>query len=169
MENTKLDWTKFTKRIIINKSIDEVYESWTKPSKIQKWFLEKAQFSDGYNTIRAADDCIKRKDSFVWKWHNWNFEETGSVLEANDKDLVSFTFGAGGKVTVKLVDKKKVTELILTQEDIPADDKSKMNLFVGCSTGWTFWLTNLKAYLEYGITLHAKGLKQEETTNLVNS
>jgi hypothetical protein len=40
---------------------------------------------------------------------------------------------------------------------------------VGCSTGWTFWLTNLIAYLEHDITLHAKGLKQYETKDLVNS
>jgi hypothetical protein len=25
---------------------------------------------------------------------------------------------------------------------------------VGCSNGWTFWLANLKAYLEHGILLH---------------
>jgi len=34
---------------------------------------------------------------------------------------------------------------------------------------WTFWLTNLKAYLEHNITLHAKGLNQDETMDLVNS
>jgi hypothetical protein len=44
-----------------------------------------------------------------------------------------------------------------------------MEIFVGCITGWTFWLTNLKAYLEHNITLHAKGLKQDETMDLVNS
>jgi hypothetical protein len=40
---------------------------------------------------------------------------------------------------------------------------------VGCATGWTFWLANLKAWLEHGITLHATGLSQADTTNLVNS
>jgi len=27
----------------------------------------------------------------------------------------------------------------------------------GCSTGWTFWLANLKAWLEHGILLNDRG------------
>jgi hypothetical protein len=29
-----------------------------------------------------------------------------------------------------------------------------MNIHVGCSNGWTFWLANLKAFLEHGILLN---------------
>ena len=36
-----------------------------------------------------------------------------------------------------------------------SENPKKMNIFVG----WTFRLTNLKAYPEHGITLHAKGLE----------
>ena len=70
---------------------------------------------------------------------------------------------------MKLMEKEGSTEVTLVQDNIPTDEESRMNLFVGCITGWTFWLTNLKAYLEHGITLHAKGLQQDETTDLVNS
>ena len=93
----------------------------------------------------------------------------GQVLKANGKDLISYTFGSGGIVIVKLNEVSNGTEIELTQEDIPTDEKSKMDVFVGCITGWTFWLTNLKAYLEHDITLHAKGLRQDETKGLVNS
>jgi len=61
------------------------------------------------------------------------------------------------------------TDVLLIQDDIPTDEKSKIEFFVGCSIGWTFWMINLKAYLEHNVTLHAKGLKQDETTDLVNS
>ena len=44
--------------------------------------------------------------------------------------------------------------LALTQRGIGDDDTSKMNIHVGCNSGWTFWLANLKAYLEHGILLH---------------
>ena len=45
-----------------------------------------------------------------------------------------------------------------------------VSLIYDCwATGWTFWLANLKAYIEHGITLNARGLRQEETTDLVNS
>lgn len=67
---------------------------------------------------------------------------------------------------VSLKESNNSMEKLLAQYEIPTDDKSKMDIFVGCNTGGTCWLTNLKeAYLEHGITLHAKGLKQEETVN----
>jgi len=42
----------------------------------------------------------------------------------------------------------------LSQSEIPQDEKSKLEIFYGCSNGWTFWLANLKAYLEHGILLN---------------
>lgn len=163
------DWTSFRKRILIEKPLKTVYQCWATPSKIEEWFLEKAIFAKDGGKKRDADEYVASGDSFTWKWNNWDFEEKGQILEANGNDKISFTFGRGGNVHIDLKERGKATELILTQDNIPTDDKSKKELFVGCSTGWTFWLTNLKAYLEHGITLHAKGLRQEDTTDLVNS
>jgi uncharacterized protein YndB with AHSA1/START domain len=161
-------WNTFEKRIVINKSMESVYRCWATKSQIETWFLEKADYSSG-NTNRQGGELVQKGDSFIWKWNNWDFTEEGQLLEANGRDLISFTFGSGGIVSIKLNEIKGRTEVTLVQDDIPTDDKSKMDIFVGCITGWTFWLTNLKAYLEYNITLHAKGLSPDETANLVNS
>ncbi|OZV68011.1 SRPBCC family protein [Winogradskyella aurantia] len=161
-------WETFTKRIRINKPIEEVYNCWATKSQIEKWFLEKADFIFE-NRVRKPHELIQKNDDFQWKWNNWDFTEEGQVLEANGKDILSFTFGSGGIVAVTLKEVQYGTEVELIQKDIPTDDSSKMDIFVGCITGWTFWLTNLKAYLEHGITLHAKGLSQDETKDLVNS
>jgi uncharacterized protein YndB with AHSA1/START domain len=162
------NWKTFTKRILINKSIDSVYHCWATQNQIETWFLEKAVFVSGENH-RKAGELVEKGDNFFWKWNNWDFTEKGQVLEANGKDIISFTFGSGGIVTVRLKEVNGSTEVELTQSDIPTDEKSKMEIYVGCITGWTFWLTNLKAYLEHNITLHAKGLNQDETMDLVNS
>lgn len=163
-----INWNSFTRKILINKPVNVVYRSWATRGQLETWFLEKAEFSSG-NVTRGANELIQKGDTFNWKWNNWSFTEHGQVLHANGKDLISFTFGTGGIVSVRLKELNGSTEIELTQSDIPIDDKSKMEIFVGCITGWTFWLTNLKAYMEHTVTLHAKGLKQEETTNLVNS
>lgn len=163
-----INWKKFKKRIIINKSLSTVYQCWTNKSQLEKWFLEEANFLTN-KSYRDPEESIKKGDSFSWKWHNWDIIEEGEILEANGHDFISFTFGTGGYVNIILKEKGKNTEVLLIQDDIPTDDKSKMEIYVGCITGWTFWLTNLKAYLEHGITLHTKGLEQEETDNLVNS
>lgn len=165
----KNDWTRFQKRIHIQKPIKEVYDSWTTKSSIEKWFLERANYQDHDGRARKPDEKAQQGDLFIWKWNNWDFEEKGEILKANGKDSLSFTFGKAGNVHVELKEKGGITEIILIQDQIPTDDKSRKELFVGCSTGWTFWLANLKAWLEHGITLHATGLRQEETTDLVNS
>ncbi|ADR21253.1 hypothetical protein MATR_11180 [Marivirga tractuosa] len=162
------NWNTFSMRIVIDHAVKTVYECWATQDQIEKWFLEEASYYQG-SEKRKPEELVQKGDRFNWKWNNWNFTEKGEVLEANGKDFISFTFGSGGKVNVKLTEINGMTEVTLTQSDIPNDEKSKMEIYVGCSTGWTFWLTNLKAFLEHGITLHATGLKQEETKDLVNS
>lgn len=162
------NWNTFTKRIHIKKSVRSVYNCWATKSQIETWFLEKADYKS-VEDFRKPDELIQKGDSFWWKWNNWDFTEEGQILDANGDNFISFTFGSGGNVDVLLKEKNDLTEVILTQYDIPTDEKSKMELYVGCISGWTFWLTNLKAYLEHDITLHAIGLKQSETTDLVNS
>lgn len=162
------NWSEFNKRIIINKAKDSIYRSWATKSELQTWFLETAEFESSKGK-RNPNDLIQKGDCFTWKWNNWDFHEEGKVLDANGNDFISFTFGDTGNVDVKLTSVNGETEVVLRQYNIPTDEQAKMDYFVGCNTGWTFWLANLKAYLEYGITLHAKGLKQEETKDLVNS
>ncbi|MGE0567012.1 MAG: SRPBCC domain-containing protein [Bacteroidia bacterium] len=169
MKESEIDWTSFRKRITIEKPIEDLYAAWATKGGIESWFLEKADYHDETNKYRKPNESVKHGDAFTWKWHNWDFEEKGTILKENGRDLISFTFGSGGNVTVNLKQVEAGTEIILTQENIPVDDKSKKDFFVGCSNGWAFWLTNLKAWMEHGITLNAKGLKQGDTADLVNS
>lgn len=163
------NWTEFRKRIFLAKPMNEVYDSWATPNKLATWFLEEAEYTLQDGSKREPEDLIQKNDHHSWKWHNWDFREEGLVLEANGKDHLAFTFGNGGNVHIHLKEVEGGTELELIQNEIPTDDQSRMNYYVGCATGWTFWLTNLKAWLEHGITLNATGLKQSETTHLVNS
>lgn len=164
-----MDWSKFIKRIHIEKDIEEIYSAWATQKKMETWFLEEAKYFDADKNARQPNELVRRGDSFIWKWNNWAFWEEGKILAANGEDEISFTFGSGGNVHIKLTTTSKGTEVILVQEEIPTDEESRMDIFVGCITGWTFWLANLKVYLEHGLTLHAKNLRQDEIVNLVNS
>jgi uncharacterized protein YndB with AHSA1/START domain len=169
MKEQEPDWTSFRKRIAIDKSIQDVYTAWAEPTKLENWFLEKAVYVDDAGKPRKSDALIQQGDRFIWKWHNRAMEENGEVMEANGTDLLGFTFGAGGKVRIEISEKDDATDVLLTHYDLPADEENVRKIYVDCITGWTFWLTNLKAWLEHGITLHARGLAPEETENLVNS
>lgn len=165
----KIDWTSFKKRIVIHKPVEEIYAAWSIPEKISTWFLEKADYTSNKNQLRHPKEGVETGDKFTWKWHNWNIIETGEILSANGKDFISFTFGDAGQVSVQINSHPAGSELLLLQEEIPVDEKGKKSYYVGCSNGWTFWLTNLKAWLEHGILLNATGLEQNETSDLVNS
>jgi len=153
MENR--DWSQFVRKIHINVPIEKVYKCWATKHKLERWFLKKATFRSENGTKRASKEFIQTGDSYVWKWHNWDGEQKGSIIEANGKDKIVFQF-ADNVVEIVLSRQKGMTLVKLTQSEIKLDEDSKMNNFVGCSNGWTFWLTNLKSYLEYHVLLHDK-------------
>jgi len=79
----------------------------------------------------------------------------GKVLACNGKDAFSFTFeGCQVQVTLPIEEGKHIVNL--QQTDIPLDDQSRMNYYMGCSEGWTFYLANLKSILDGGLDLRNK-------------
>jgi len=149
-----LSFDAFTKKIFIKSSIEKVYGCWATEEGICSWFLKRASYSTPEGKGREADEFIRAGDTYLWEWHNWDGQESGQILEANGRDQLSFSFAGSCKVAVDLSPKDDKVLVSLRQYDIPLDEDSKLGIHVGCSNGWTFWLANLKAYLEHGILLH---------------
>lgn len=156
-----LSFDQFTKKIYIKASIEKLYWCWATEDGLTSWFLREAKFTREHFTMDYGE-YMKPGDTFVWKWHNWDGQEEGKVVQANGKDFIQFTFGEG-LVDINLEEKNGVVILTLKQHQIPTDEESKLKIHVGCSNGWTFWLTNLKAYLEHGILLNET--EQDLTNN----
>lgn len=150
----KLSFDSFTKKIYIKTSLEKLYWSWATSEGISTWFLSKAQYFNEAGQLRNLDEQIQAGDSYIWEWHNWDGQEKGTVLKANGTDHIEIVFADPSKVSVTLEDKGTAVLLTLKQYDIPTDEESMLNIHHGCSNGWTFWLANLKAYLEYGILLN---------------
>jgi len=149
-----LGFDAFTKKIYIDASKEKIYWCWGTADGICTWFLSSAFYQNKKGEQRDANSFIEKGDTYTWKWYNWDGEETGQILEANDTDKIEFSFAGHCKVSVTLQEEKNKVLVTLTQSNIPTDEKNKMNIHVGCSNGWTFWLTNLKAFLEHGILLN---------------
>ncbi|MCB0448360.1 MAG: SRPBCC domain-containing protein [Gelidibacter sp.] len=148
-----LTWTQFTKKIHINTSLEKLYWCWATKEGITTWFLKDAKFIRNGNLLKDSD-YLCAKDQYTWFWHNWDGQEEGSILEANGKDYFRFSFAGNCEVEIAMQQQENAILLSLKQSKIPLDEKSKLQIFYGCSNGWTFWLTNLKAYLEHGILLN---------------
>ena len=91
--------------------------------------------------------------------------ERGTILTANGKDLLKFSFGKAGNVTVSIGTEGGLSLLRLEQEDIPVDEESRTNYHIGCTKGWLFYLANLKSIIEGGLDLRNKSLELKEVIN----
>lgn len=153
------DWSQFSQKIKIKSPVANIYSVWTTRQGIESWFLRMGEFSRNGGVI-ADNESIAAGDTYRWRWHGYpdDVTETGEILEANGKDRLKFVFGEAGNVTVDITDLGDgVSEMTITQSEIPTDEKSKENYHVGCSTGWTFYRCNLKSILEGGIDIRNKG------------
>lgn len=164
----KNGWTGFTKRIPIKAHKTDIFQSLATQEGIEKWFLRLAEFTRENGEIRNQDEFVQSGDSYSWFWFGWSDDvnQKGRILETNGKDFIKFTFHDPMEVSVRILeeDGEKVVEL--TQENIPPDEDSKTNFFVGCGEGWTFYLANLKSVLEGGIDLRNKN---ENIQKVINS
>ncbi|MEM8845865.1 MAG: SRPBCC domain-containing protein [Bacteroidota bacterium] len=149
----KLAFDQFTKKIYIKAPLEKLYEYWATSHGICSWFLRKAEYAKADGSKREPLEKIQKGDKYVWEWHNWDAQAIGEVLEANGTDELVITF-ENNIVSITLEEEKRGALVTLRQYNIPTDEESKLNVHYGCSNGWTFWLTNLKAYVEHGILLN---------------
>jgi len=162
------DWTQFHLRIPIKARAKAIYDAWTSQRGLESWFLRKAAFTTKNGVARDPDCTIDIDDTYEWLWHGWSDEmvERGTILQINGKDSLSFGFGKAGNVKINIDKENDETLIELTQYDIPTDEASQVNFYLGCNNGWLFYLTNLKSILEGGIDLRNR---KEELKNVINS
>ncbi|TRO65253.1 SRPBCC family protein [Christiangramia sabulilitoris] len=157
-EKSKPDWSSFTVNQPIEREKEEIVNAWLCQSQLEKWFLRLAEFKTPKGEVRKREEQFHPGDHYRWQWHGWpeNVEEHGEILKPTDDEFLRFIFGKTGTVSVKVVKENDQNILRLTQSNIPVDEHSRMNYYVGCKTGWTFYLLNLKSILQNGPDLRNK-------------
>ena len=156
------DWNRFSVRINIkNVSSEQLYRAWATREGIEYWFLRFSEYRKPDGVLRQPNEWVQKGDSYLWRWFGYPDEvsEKGEILECNGKDLFVFRFGEAGICTIHFAEEEgeKIVELV--QDQIPIDEKSKVNWHIGCKTGWTFYLANMKSLFEGGIDLRNKNEK----------
>lgn len=166
--STHYDWSKFVLKINIKASVDAVYHAWTRPDELEKWFLRRAVFHDAHKKQLEYNAPYHPDHVYEWYWHGHDDKvvEKGKVILANGIDKLQFSFTAGALVTVDIGEMMGETIVMLTQEKIPTDEHGRIHYHMDCKTGWTFYLANLKSYLEGGVDLRNKNLS---FTQMINS
>lgn len=161
------DWTRFICKINIYTSVEAVYDAWTIPNQLESWFLRDARFKRGDGSTREQELHIQTNDTYTWHWHGHTdeVEEKGKVIQANGINKLQFSFTKGAEVTVDIGVSLNETIIMLTQDKMTNDEAGKL-IHVDCYGGWTFYLANLKSFLEGGIDLRNKNI---DLKNMVNN
>lgn len=151
-----INWKEFTRKIAVKSDVKTMYNAWTIPSEIEKWFLESANYQSRNGKPTPRNTNVHVGDSYKWTWHLYDEVEEGTIKEANGVDTFQFSFA--GTCPVRVILKQADDHVIveLTQSNIPTDDASKKNIRLGCDHGWSFYLVNLKSVYEGGLDLRNK-------------
>lgn len=159
------NWTMFTRKIAVKSEMSAMYAAWARTSEIEKWFLSNAVYFDTKNNLVDKNKYLQKNYTYEWSWHLWEGVEKGQITDANGTDFIQFTFADKCIVEIKLSNLGEYTIVELIQYNIPTDDESKVNIRLGCHTGWSFYLVNLKSVYEGGLDLRNKDVDLKGMTN----
>ncbi len=160
---TQLDWSEFKTRIALKASKETILDYWSSQDNLEKWFLSLAQFYTPDGATKERLDQMASGDRYKWMWHGSDIVTEGEVIEVNNA-VIKFTF-VGCIVSVSVNEDRGEQILELVQSEIALDDTSRMNNYVGCTRGWTFYMTNLKSILEGGIDLRNRNIELVDVIN----
>lgn len=162
-----IDWSRFLVRIDVKSTTDSLYRAWGTRKGLEYWFLRECLVYDANGNLRAMDELIQAGDRYVWRWHGYPdaTTEEGVFMTCDGKSEIQFQFGKAGRCTVRIHEMADVILVDLVQDQIPETESGRMQYHVGCRTGWTFYLANLKSLQEGGIDLRNKNANLREMLN----
>lgn len=130
-----------TVQIIINASIEKVWERWTKPEHITQW----AFASDDWDAPRAANDLRaggKFKTRMQSKDGKEGFDFEGVYNAVKENEIIEYTMTDGRHVKVQFEQTPEGIQVIETF-DPEQENPTEMQ-----RQGWQAILDNFKKYVE---------------------
>jgi len=175
MVSSKYDWTRFKRQVFIDAKPEAVFNAWAKPGEIIKWFIAQADYVSSQGIKRKPSETIEVGDQYHWRWHQ-ELEARGEILSIHENRSLRFTFGdkepgSNEKIIVTIditTSESGDTSLELTQENMANTPEAHSTWHLSCNLGWSFFMTNLKAFLEYGVDLRETNTKRANTSRAVS-
>jgi uncharacterized protein YndB with AHSA1/START domain len=145
-------------KVVVKKVIpakrEKVFEAWTKPDIMQKWFFPGTWTAVAKNELRVGgkfivemiDDGSGFGEDLPGK-SGEGYPHTGEYVEINPPEKLVFTWNShlvkNSRVTVELRELGQVTELLLTHEFLETEELRKAH-----NQGWNGCLVNLENYFK---------------------
>lgn len=141
------NWTLFKATVYVRASVPQIYVAWSTAQGIKQWFPKKATYFSPDGNARKANEMAEAGDNFEWEWIGGHTLK-GQVLECEQDKSFKFTFGSPVTVSVNLEEDEGSTRITVLQENIPNTEEGRLNQHLKCRLSWTFYLNNLKAFVE---------------------
>lgn len=135
----------------INKSANDVFESFVDPSKIVNfWFSSSSERWEKGKTV-------------MLRYDEYSAQEGIKIMEMDENKKIVFLWGYNGEghtVTILLDEVNNSSTIIEVKEDgFNEEDNNFISDLIDNKGGWVYMLTCLKGYLEYGANLTASLVK----------
>lgn len=125
----------------VNASIEEVWNFWTTPEHITKWYTA----SEGWHTPKAENELIEG-GKFLYRMEakdgSFGFDYWGIYDEVKSKESLVATLGDGRKVSVSFEPYGESTKIVETFEPETENSLEHQQM------GWQAILDNFKRYVE---------------------
>lgn len=164
MNENNFSLTEFHHSIYLDAPVNAVYNTVASGKGICKWFMGTAIYHDENGNERSQTENAVAGDAFRWHWLEKDLNITGTVLEAIENEMFSFTFGPLFEVTITLAKLSGRTKLTLRQYYSPRAEKNDF-AHINCCTCWVFFLTNLKSVIEHNNDLRETLIDDETLIN----
>ena len=153
----KFDWSQFNLRVAVKAAPSKVFNAWINSKEICKWFAYDAVVEPKKGGIFRLTDLYG---------NSWEL----TFLEVRKNSKIHFTFGMNDEqVIIGFKKSGSHTIVELNQFNMKTTPNHKWDTHMEQKVGWTFFLTNLKAYLEHGIDLRSHDRRRGYLDNFVNS
>jgi uncharacterized protein YndB with AHSA1/START domain len=158
-----MQFEEFTLSCYVNAPAEDVFLAWVTSGKLEKWFLNKADYIGLDIIARPKNESCKVGDSYWFEWIEKTVE-TGKIIDVSGR---SFTFTFGDDVHVKVsVTEEERTLVSVKQTHTIVSEAKRQQTYANCIQGWTFYLANLKSVLEGGLDLRERKVTRKDLINV---
>jgi uncharacterized protein YndB with AHSA1/START domain len=138
-------------KIWINADPHDIFASWVRADQLAKWFQHTARVIHPDHPSQDKPEASSG-DAYEWTLVHGH-RSTGKYLDVRpDEMLVHLSFGPDGAMSTEFraAPSDGGTMVHLTHRGLPPGD---VETYADVKAGWTFYLTNLKAFHEHGVDL----------------
>lgn len=139
-----------------------IARAWTSAEEIQMWFLARAENRDA---LGAVIDEAKEGGSFRWEWIDQT-EDRGTYRLVTDNAIEFGWYEDTGLVRVDWEQDGGEVKVQLRQEMFEGSAEERAKIQHDCVGGWTFFLANLKCWIENGIDLREVNPAHKKAINV---